>query len=148
MENFPEPAGDVLERLLERAQRDRLRQKCDETRVSHRVGHPRAGQRDAAEREPIAKLLHQLVAAAIGQTDVADDEIERLFGRARERIGRGGGDPDRVALALEQLGEQLRRVGVILDEKQTSGLATTTPTRPRAPAADNANRPYTRLTSR
>ena len=37
-----------------------------------------SAERDAADRPTIAKLAHQVQAAAVGQADVADNQVRRL----------------------------------------------------------------------
>ena len=66
----------------------------------------------------IQQALHQVVAAAIGQTQIADDQVERLPRRQVERFGDVAGDLHLVIVRPQKTRHHLRSVEVILDQQR------------------------------
>ena len=69
------------------------------------VFHSEAGQRDSENRVIILQLLHQIDAAAIGQTDVADQDIELFVRRRFQRGLNAMGGLDVIAAAPQEQGQ-------------------------------------------
>ena len=84
--------------------------------------HSVAAQGDPLDRALARQLPHQLEPAAVGQADVADQKVEPL--RFRELEGRFHGPhrPHTVVESLENMGEHLGSVLMILDHKDAHRL--------------------------
>ena len=79
--------------------------------------HAEAAQGDAGEAVAVVELLHHLVAAAVGEAQVADDDVERLRLGQPQRRGHAVGPGDLVADALEQPDGRPGGVDVVLDQE-------------------------------
>ena len=76
-----------------------------------------AGQLAAILRRQRAHPADQLVAVLAGQPDVAQQHRRALArDQAHRLVGAVGGDDDRAAL-LQHLGQQLARVGLVVDQQ-------------------------------
>ena len=64
--------------------------------------HAVAGKSDAPSRIAVADLPHQLEPAAVGESDIADDQVEVLRGRSLECGGEGIGGLHNVGCLTEQ----------------------------------------------
>ncbi len=79
--------------------------------------HAESGQGDGGDAEAmaLAKLLDQIDAGAVGQADVAEKQIERLFGGED-----GGGDrighANAMAEAFQKPAQDSRGVVVVFDQ--------------------------------
>ena len=79
-----------------------------------------AGEGDALDGVAGAEVAHEGEAAAVGEADVADDEVERLCAVGVEGGGDAGGDDDVVALVAEEGGHDAGGVLVVFDEEESA----------------------------
>src|SRR5690349_2727169 len=65
----------------------------------------------------VTKLLHQLPAGSVRQSQVAEDDIEVLRCRELQRCRYAAGGLDLVIQCAQQLRQELPRILIILDEQ-------------------------------
>ena len=85
--------------------------------------HSVTGQGDALQAVAFAKFRHQVVAAAVGQTDVGNDNVELLFASGRARLRERSCGGDFIATTGEQFGERCARRLVASTSKMRGGSA-------------------------
>jgi hypothetical protein len=83
---------------------------------------PTPRQRNRGATEPDLQFAHQRDAVAVGQADVADDQVN--FGPRGVRVGGGGTRPGaaitsqrRVPLASQHQAQHVQRVKVVVDDE-------------------------------
>jgi len=110
--------NDAADDGLELRDIHRLYDVFDESRVAavgNVVLHAVARERHARNRPHLLDLLHERMAGAIGETDVADDQIEGVGFGDDEGFGEAAGGADLVALAAEEAFEDLGGIGIQAD---------------------------------
>src|ERR1043166_3436970 len=119
--NDQSSAQQILDRFFQTLEVDRFCQVLGETSGAgfvHIVFHSEPAQRDSAQAFAAVQLAHQIVTAAIRQTDIADQEIELL--RARFLYGLLGrvSERDFVTAPLKHQFHPGARVPVIVHHQQ------------------------------
>src|SRR5688572_20395340 len=85
---------------------------------------PEAAEGDALHVHALPQVAHDVVAGAVGQADVGDEQVEVLFASKLKGLGDGAGGGDGEAEAAEQPGHHTSCVLVVFDEKDTSAERT------------------------
>ncbi len=92
--------------------------KTSSARQADVVFHSESAQRDPAQRVCRSQFLHQFVAAAIGQTNVADQQIKLLALRLPDRLVGCVSERNPVAAALQEHFHPETRVLMIVHHQE------------------------------
>ena len=81
-----------------------------------------AAQRDAGKLVPaLAQLAHQVVAAAVRQSEIADQQVEGVLVGQFQGRGHVSGTLDRVAIRGQHHPHHFRRDAVVFDQQDVQG---------------------------
>ena len=83
---------------------------------------PIAAQRNAGKLvSALAQLANQVVAAAVRQSEIADEQVEGVLAGQLHRRGHVAGSFDRVAVRGQHHPHHLRRDAVVFDQQDAQG---------------------------